>query len=256
MNNNKMILKKNFLSIKHFTVRTKILFSFAQLVILFFIVCTYGKDLVAQSGIEQYIVVGDDDNISLTESGASHFANLALNCMQKEYPNKLGQVLKTSEDLKPPVELHPAFYGCFDWHSSVHGHWMLVKLLKIFPDISERETIILKLRENISRQNILGEVAYFEVSSASFERTYGWTWLMQLALELKTWDSPIGIELSENLQPLVHLIRSRYLEFLPKQDYPIRTGGTSKYSLWTIICPGLCWSIRRLGIFEFANGKS
>jgi len=164
------------------------------------------------------------DGLVLTSDGASHFARLALDCIHKEYPNKLNQVLQSDEFLLSPTTLHPAFYGCFDWHSSVHGHWMLVKLLKEFPDIAERGEIVAGLRKSLSKQNVTGEVAYFDHESGSWERTYGWAWLLQLAMEVDTWSDPIGTELGANVLPLTQLIRDKFIEFLPRQEYPIRTG--------------------------------
>ncbi len=160
----------------------------------------------------------------LNSNGASHFAKLALDCIHKEYPNKLNQVLENDEFLLSPKTLHPAFYGCFDWHSSVHGHWMLVKLLKQFPALAERERIITGLMSSLSADNIAGEVAYFEHESGAWERTYGWAWLLQLAMELGEWDDPLGAELAANLEPLTQVIREKYIEFLPRQVYPVRTG--------------------------------
>jgi len=164
------------------------------------------------------------NGLVLTSEGATHFASLAIDCIHKQYPNKLNQVLQSDEFLLSPAELHPAFYGCFDWHSSVHGHWMLVKLLKEFPDIADREKIIAGLQQSMTQENIAGEVAYFGNESGSWERTYGWAWLLQLAAELEEWADPPAIELARNLQPLTELIRDRYIEFLPRQEYPIRTG--------------------------------
>lgn len=165
-----------------------------------------------------------DDGLVLTRDGAAHFARLAIDCIHREYPNKLNQVLQSDEFLLPPAELHPAFYGCFDWHSSVHGHWMLVKLLREFPAIAYREGIIAGLRQSITQENIAGEVEYFGNESGSWERTYGWAWLLQLAMELAAWPDPVGKELANNVAPLAQLIRDKYIEFLPRQEYPIRTG--------------------------------
>jgi hypothetical protein len=161
---------------------------------------------------------------ALTAEGASHFARLALDCVHREYPNKLNQVLTDSERLLPPSILHPAFYGCLDWHSSVHGHWMLVKLLEQFPDLPERAEIVAALRQSLTQENIAGEVRYFDHEWGSWERTYGWAWLLQLAMELDSWTDPLGRELGTNLAPLATLIRDRYVRFLPRQEYPIRTG--------------------------------
>jgi hypothetical protein len=166
-----------------------------------------------------------ENPITLTLEQASQLADLPLACMQNEYPNKLGQTLGNRGDLHEPRILHPAFYGCFDWHSSVHGHWSLLKLLKEFPDLEKADQIRKKLQENISAGNILGELDYFHGEhSQSYERTYGWGWLLKLAQELHTWDEPIARELESNLQPLTDLIVERYLEFLPKLVYPIRVG--------------------------------
>jgi hypothetical protein len=165
-----------------------------------------------------------EQGLVLNESGASHFAQLALDCIHREYPNKLNQVLESEEFLKPPRELHPAFFGCFDWHSSVHGHWMLVKLLKEFPELPEREQIIAGLGESLTADNIAAEVAYFATESSAWERMYGWAWLLQLAHELGVWDDPLGARWAANLEPLTQVIRDRYIEFLPRQDYAIRTG--------------------------------
>jgi len=133
-------------------------------------------------------------------------------------------VLPDGSFLKSPKELHPAFYGCYDWHSSVHGHWMLVKLLKDYPELPRRDEISAGVYQSMSPDNIAGEVAYFGDESKSWERMYGWAWLLQLAAELNTWDDPLGEELASNLAPLVDVIRERYLEFLPRQEYPVRTG--------------------------------
>ena len=144
--------------------------------------------------------------------------------MQREYPNKLNQVLSDGSQLKSPKELHPAFYGCFDWHSSVHGHWMLVRLLRVFPDLPEREEIRQKLHENLSTENIQGEVNYFKTASKSWERMYGWSWLMKLAEEVHLLKDIDGEKWSKNLQPLTDLVIDKYQNFLPGQVYPVRTG--------------------------------
>ncbi len=165
-----------------------------------------------------------EDGAMLTAESAARFVNLALDCIHREYPNKLGQVLKDESGLLPPGVLHPAFYGCFDWHSSVHGHWMLTKLLREFPDLTRQEEVIAALGRSLTSENIAAEVAYFETASPSWERTYGWAWLLQLATELRTWDDPLGKEWGDNLEPLTQAVRDRYIEFLPRQEYPVRTG--------------------------------
>ena len=163
--------------------------------------------------------------LSLTQEQASHFARLALKCVRKEYPNKLDHTINDADDVRSPRAMHPAFYGCFDWHSTVHGHWMLVHLLRLFPDLPEAREIRNALDANLSAKNIAGEVAYLkQANRASFERTYGWAWLLKLAEELHGWNDEDGRRWSQNLQPLAHGFAEKYLAFLPKQNYPIRTG--------------------------------
>ncbi|MFH4968891.1 DUF2891 domain-containing protein [Gaetbulibacter sp. M240] len=156
---------------------------------------------------------------------ANRLVELPLHCMNIEYPNRLSQTLGSDEDLKAPATLHPAFYGCFDWHSSVHGHWSLVALLKQFPDIEKAEEVKERLQNNLSKENIEQEVVYFKGEhNGSFERTYGWAWLLKLAEALHTWDTPLARELESNLQPLTDVIVQKYIEFLPKLNYPLRVG--------------------------------
>src|SRR5215469_6143002 len=162
---------------------------------------------------------------ALTIDRASHFARLALRCVEKELPNKIDHLINDASDVRRPKDLHPAFYGCLDWHSSVHGHWMLVRLLRTFPALPEAAQIRKSLDATMTAENILAEVAYFSgANRQSFERTYGWAWLLQLATELDGWNDTDGKRWALNLQPLTHAIVDRYLSFLPKQAYPIRTG--------------------------------
>lgn len=156
---------------------------------------------------------------------SSDFARLVLNCIGREYPNKIEHALNDPGQVQNPKSLHPAFYGCFDWHSAVHGHWLLAHLLRLFPLLPEGPEIRSALNSNLTRENIQAEVRYFrEEGRASFERPYGWAWLLKLAAELHDWDDADGKQWSENLQPLVETIVERYLGFLPRQTYPIRTG--------------------------------
>ena len=162
--------------------------------------------------------------IKIDLEGANNLIQLPLACVQQEYPNKLGQVVGKKSDLREPSDLHPSFYGCFDWHSAVHGHWSLVKLLKDFPQVIGKEDAIKKLKSNLSKTNILKELEYFEGHNKSYERTYGWAWLLKLTEELHTWDNPLARELESNLQPMTDMIVGKYLDFLPKLVYPIRVG--------------------------------
>ena len=162
---------------------------------------------------------------SLTIVQAHALASLPLACLETQYPNKLNQTLSDPSQIKQPKAWHPAFYGCFDWHSSVHGHWSLVYLLKNFPALEEAEMIKKLLIDHLSAENIIIEVNYFnEAGNQSFERTYGWAWILKLAEELHTWDTPLARQLEANLQPLTDHIVNAYLNFLPKLIYPIRVG--------------------------------
>jgi len=162
---------------------------------------------------------------SLSEKQASHFAALALKCVAREFPNKPEHVINNASEVQSPKLLHPAFYGCYDWHSSVHGHWMLVRLLKMFPTLPEAPQIRDALNANLTAENIAAEVTYMkQPNRQSFERTYGWAWALKLAEELHSWNDADGKRWSENLQPLAELLSKSYRTFLPKQTYPIRTG--------------------------------
>src|SRR5256714_4327978 len=162
---------------------------------------------------------------SLTQAQASHFAALALKCIQKEYPNKPDHTINDKDDVRNPRAMHPAFYGCLDWHSTVHGHWMLVHLLRLFPNLPEAKQIRIALNANLSEKNIADEVAYLkQANRASFERTYGWAWLLKLAEEMHDWNDEDGRRWSRNLTSLADAFVEKYLAFLPKQNYPIRTG--------------------------------
>ena len=161
----------------------------------------------------------------MNQKQASLFARQALAAIQREYPNKPDHVLNGESDIKGPRAFHPAFYGSFDWHSSVHGHWMLVRLLRCLPDLPERDEIHAVLREHLTAKNLQTEADYFaQPNRKSFERTYGWAWLLKLAEELHEWDDPDGRQWSQNIRPLADAIVARALDFLPKQTYPIRTG--------------------------------
>ena len=162
---------------------------------------------------------------SLTREHASAFAKLALKGIEKEYPHKPGVVWANSDQVVTPKALHPAFHGCFDWHSSVHGHWMIVRVLKSHPDLPEAKRIREVLASHLTAENIKAEADVFKrAEEKSFERPYGWTWLLKLAEELHTWDDGDARTWSANLKPLSGLIAARYVEYFPKQTYPIRSG--------------------------------
>lgn len=161
----------------------------------------------------------------LTDVQVEAFARLALKGIPKEYPNKPSNVMSGVESVQSPKEMHPAFFGCFDWHSSVHGHWMLVRLLKEYPDHKLNTEIREQLAQSLTAENIAGEVAYFEEKqNKSFERMYGWAWLLRLVLELEQWDDAQGNQWRDNLRPLENLIVQRTMDYLPLLSFPIRTG--------------------------------
>jgi hypothetical protein len=171
------------------------------------------------------VVHAEEPRHVLTLEQASAFARLALNGLSKEFPNKLDHVMAAPADVKAPRALHPAFYGSYDWHSSVHGHWMLLRLLKLFPALPESKEIRTVLGEHFTAEALRTEADYFaRKESKPFERPYGWAWLLKLAEELHGWDDADAKTWSQNLQPLVRAIVARYGEFFPKQTYPIRTG--------------------------------
>lgn len=166
-----------------------------------------------------------ENAVQLNEKVAVSLTKLALKCIQKEYPNKLDHVMNDKSEVLSPSIMHPAFYGCFDWHSSVHGHWMLVRVLKLFPNIENANAIRKALSENLTEENIKTEVAYLNKENRkSFERTYGWAWLLKLQEELIGWEDNDGKNWCKNLQPLTDAFVKQYILFLPKQNYPIRTG--------------------------------
>ena len=151
--------------------------------------------------------------------------HFAYECIDQEYPNKPNGVLGDDSYLLPPREIHPAFYGCFDWHSSVHGHWTLVTILSEFPGFEYRDEVIAKLEKNITKANILKEIEYFQDEhNNTYERTYGWAWLLKLDEALREWDAPEAKQMQENLSPLVDTMAQKFIVFLDKLVYPIRIG--------------------------------
>jgi len=158
---------------------------------------------------------------------ADKLAQLPLHCITQEFPNKTSHSADSATDaVLLPSQLHPAFYGCFDWHSSVHGHWMLVRLLKTFPDIKSKSRIIATLNNTFQLEKMKEEAAYLGryTVGKNYERTYGWAWLLKLDQELMTWDDPDAKRWHEALQPLTDTILALWKNYIPKQDYPNRTG--------------------------------
>jgi len=167
----------------------------------------------------------DDASLRFDAAAAERFARLALACIEKEYPNKISHTLNSDADVAPPRKLTPAFYGCYDWHSSVHGHWLLVRLIRKYPDGSFVPSAREALRKDMSADNLKQEATYQrEKSRASFERPYGLAWLLQLCVELHEWDDPEARELSANLRPLEEAAVERLETWLPKLSHPVRIG--------------------------------
>ena len=156
---------------------------------------------------------------------ASRFAQLALACAHREYPNKLSHVLNDARDVKSPRVLTPAFYGCYDWHSSVHGHWLLARLARLFPKGPFATQARQALAQTLSEKNLAGELAYFQgTGRVSFERPYGLAWLLQLATELREWDDPEAKRWTQALVPLERAVVERLSAWVPKLTKAIRSG--------------------------------
>ena len=167
----------------------------------------------------------EGERAMLTASEADRFARLALACVHREYPNKIAHVLQSDADVLPPRELTPIFYGCFDWHSAVHGHWLLVRLLRLFPDAPFAAEAREALSVSFTDEAAAIEAVYMAGEGrASFERPYGLAWLFQLTAELRSWDDPQGQAWARTLQPLEDVAVGRFLDWLPNLVYPVRSG--------------------------------
>ena len=168
--------------------------------------------------------------MTLDPATAERFANLALACIHREYPNKIGHhILTSGRDVRPPRELTPAFYGCFDWHSAVHGHWMLVRLTRLFPESAFAAKARQALAQSLTTDNLFREAEYIKADArAGFERPYGLSWLLQLAAELTEWNDTTAREFSAAMQPLVDTVVRRLETWLPKLSHPVRSGEHSQ----------------------------
>jgi len=157
---------------------------------------------------------------------SERFTRLALDCVQQEFPNKISRTTDNAEGIGTPKELFPVFYGCFDWHSAVHGHWLLARQLRVGPqDAAWREEAIAKLNANITPENVAGELANFRrPARGSWERPYGWAWVLQLTAELREYDDPNAKRWLAALEPLEADIVQATKDWLPKLAYPIRLG--------------------------------
>jgi len=162
---------------------------------------------------------------NIDAAAAERLANLALACIHKEYPNKISHVLNGDADVRPPRELTPAFYGCFDWHSAVHGHWLLARLARWFPDAPFAARARTALDRSLTPENIAAEVRYLQGEGRNtFERPYGLAWLLQLDAELHEWDDPQARRWAGTLEPLAKAAAARIRSWAPKLSFPIRIG--------------------------------
>lgn len=195
------------------------------LTLIFVIGCKNPRQENLEISQKEEITIQTFPEPTFTLVEANKLIELPLHCVGTEYPYKPGETLESEKDLIEPIAVHPIFYGCFDWHSAVHGYWSMVTLLKQFPEMDKAEEVRKILKDKITSENVKIEVAYFEKPiNKSFERTYGWAWLLKLSEELHNWDDPMAKELEQNLKPLADIIVLRYKEFLPKLNYPIRVG--------------------------------
>jgi hypothetical protein len=161
----------------------------------------------------------------LDTATAERFAQLALRCTDREYPNKPEQVLDGPADVRAPRAFHPAFFGCYDWHSSVHGHWMLARLLRTNPAMPSSPEIRARLDQHLSKDAIEVEARYLDVPSArTFERPYGWAWVLRLSADLASSDDPRVRSWRAGIEPLEAAVVARFQEYLPKLTHPVRSG--------------------------------
>jgi hypothetical protein len=177
------------------------------------------------------------ENNRLDEATAERFARLALHCVTREYPNKIAHTLRSDADVAAPRLLTPAFYGCYDWHSAVHGHWLLARLARMFPDAAFAAEARAAIARNITKENVEGEIRYLtDAGRAAFERPYGLAWLLTLAAEMR----------SEVLKPLEVAVLQRFSAWLEKLPYPVRSGEHSN----TAFALGLVLDSHRCALFE------
>jgi Protein of unknown function (DUF2891) len=162
---------------------------------------------------------------TLTQDLAAAFADVALANVVREFPGKMDHVLGSADDVRGPRELHPTFYGSFDWHSCVHMHWLLARVGRMFPQLPQGASIAALLDAHLTVPNIAAECAYLaRPQSRSFERTYGWAWLLELATELRRGNDAASRRWAVALQPLADIFVARYIAYLPSQKYPLRAG--------------------------------
>ena len=183
------------------------------------------------------------DSGTLDVATATRFANLALKCLHAEYPNHISHTMDGDLDARPPHKLTPAFYGCLDWHSDVHGHWLLVRLLRLFPRAPFAAAARAEVARSLTATNIAGELSYLkQADRSSFERPYGLAWLLQLCAELREWPDPQAQQWLATMRPLEAEAALRLANWLPKLHYPIRIGEHDQ----TAFSFGLIWDWARV----------
>ena len=169
--------------------------------------------------------VPDAECPALDRALASKLVKLSLLCVDREYPNKPGNIVDGDDTVRPPRALTPAFCGCFDWHSAVHGHWAMVRVLRRYPDLPEAGRVRDALNAHLTREKLQAELAYLKLPrNATFERPYGWGWLLRLMAELATFDDPDARRWAENLQPVAAYVAVRLGSYLDRLTVPVREG--------------------------------
>jgi hypothetical protein len=175
---------------------------------------------------------------AMDPEAAARFAGLALKCLHDEYPSHVSLTMERDADARPPRELTPAFYGCYDWHSDVHGHWLLARLVRLLPAAPFAAQARAELARSFTAQNIAGELNFLKrPGRASFERPYGLAWLLRLCAELREWQDPQARQWLNVLEPLEAEAAGRLQSWLPKLHYPIRIGEHDQ----TAFSFGLIW---------------
>ena len=200
-----------------------------------------------------------DDPIphSLTPAIASRFAGIALGHVSREYPNKLDHVMNDAGDVRGPRALHPVFYGSFDWHSCVHGYWLMAHLLRRFPDLPEASPVVARFDAHFTDANVAAEVAYLaQPSRAGFERPYGWAWLLMLAGELARHDTEHGRRWSAALRPLADAFVARFRAFLPKATYPVRVGTHFNTAFALVLAMDYAGAVGDVGLADLLREKA
>lgn len=196
-----------------------------------------GKQLSAYKRATTYLRMMITLSLVATWAGEGHaseiavdrFAQLALDCVHQEYPNHISHSLRSDDDVAPPSELTPAFYGCLDWHSSVHGHWLLARVARLYPESEHAPAARAALAQSLTAEKLAAESAYVSAEGRrSFERPYGIAWLLQLAAELEEWDDPQARQWREAIRPLASALVQRLVDWLPNLTYPVRSGTHSQ----------------------------